>query len=331
MKFTPLILAVFIASTSASDLQSLGSKFASDLDQIDQDQHSKLAKLDASYRQKLLSLRDDFRSRGDLDGVLAVDDETARPGDQRFAAPLSIKIPALRRLQGIYHQTAAELRAKSERRITARITRQSEALLQLEQELVKKDELEAAKVARAERERLQAELSGKPQSKLAPLSLSGLAERNPVTIAVSSDRLVMPGGRQRTKGLYWIETDNKKGRAELTFVNPDSSIIDRPESVTLRIHIANEVRAESRGKIDILCEQRKVGSFHGAQSNRWIEIELDADRLPTTNEIKLVLVNRSPDGLAISSKSAGLGAELKRTYPRRQHGHRMSKSSRRAR
>jgi len=327
-----LVGCVLLAQSVFADQPSLRSAYEAGLRKIDAESEQQRERLRQWYLTSLHALKQQAQQEGSLDKVTGVLDETKRFEKEQLVPVKPFSMPELHRLQVSYHNNISRFEVHCAQQVIDLTVRYNRELATLEKQLVRVGQIKEATAVREEREKLTESVpvtsAKKCLAKVLPSKtvLSPSAPRprpsepvtldnvREITIPVHADKNIRVGGKVVTEGVYWLETDQTQGRIDLEFKDLRLSSLRPKIYVRLRLRIDNHEKAASTGTVEVYCGQRRVGSLRRAKADQWVEVNLDPKGIPNAMELKLRLIPRSVDGLAIRSKSTGMGPELRIRY-----------------
>ena len=302
------ILAASFAPGHAKDGSELPSyklQHANGVEKVERVREKKLATVGHRYAMALERLFATVKREGDLDKALAVQSEIDRFAKESSPPSEKANLSALRAKQEVYTREVSTIDREFDARVLAHTRHYEAVLVRLQIKLVRAGRIAKAEAVQSERKRIA------PALLTDSISLARPAKGEEILVPVTSDRNILSHGRVVERGIYWGETDNKQGKPEFTFKDPRLGGFLGPVAASLRFHIADHRDAQSNGRFDIYCGKRRLGRILGAKANRWIEVDLESEKLPRQEQISLRLIARTADGLAVSSKASGFGAELR--------------------
>ena len=286
-----------------------------------------------SYGKAIGEAATALKQEGDLDGYVLLGKEA-----QRFESENSIPeggVPPLHaviaKARTAYRLAIKRANARSNALQLQLVDRYLPRLHALQREMTSSDRIDDALKAKDEIRRMEfvrAELQSRtvlnPEKEQAPKEVAAREplpepsdhdEKDEVVIPVTSDKSIVRAGSETHDQYYWVETDQSRGRVELTFSDRRLSAMARPEAVTLRVFVPDVTNAQSKDYVDVFYVSKKVGSFKGGSPNTWIDVPLDSSLLSKrSSRWTLQLTPAGPDGLAIATKKSGNGAELRLAY-----------------
>ena len=134
-----------------------------------------------------------------------------------------------------------------------------------------------------------------------------VAQGNVIFTSVSSDKNIT----QKTDGgesdLYFVvDGDESKGEVVLTF-----EMTAKPKEAYLIVNIPDKEWAESNDGFEVWYAGSMIGSFAKLMRNSWVEVKLDAAKLPSSGKFDITVKTTKGDGFYLCSKKSGRGAVLK--------------------
>lgn len=328
-----MLVSLLLGVSVHADFESLRAIHANKLSEIETVDAATRKKLHDWYARELRELRQRIQQEGDLNKVTTVIDEIRRFEEEANVGAMLSELPELARVQKAYQDHAVRIETGRARKVIELASRYDRALAAEEQNLVKQGAIEGAQDVRRERDELKTSehlvkaqdwLNHVPPPEPAPVlapapapdpaRLGSLTDGQWVIIPTHTDKNTREGGQVVTNGVYWLETDQKKGWIEVGFRDIRISSLRPKRRVELRMRVDDHEKAGSSDRVDVMCGNVRVGTFRGAHRDTWIGVPLDPQKLPNNIQLTLQLIPRGTDGLAIRSKSTGEGPELRIQY-----------------
>ena len=283
-----------------SDFQKLKDAFAKK--QLDIAQPAQT--LETKYREHLGNFRGRFQENGNLQAVIAIDQELKTPGEGAAIAEHSELVP----FQQAFVKQRKKLDEDAMKQLAELTNYYRTNLQKLQVKLTRAGDIDAAKEVLAESERTANLLqqwktaatpaaSGKPQVIEASHVLNQLEE----------------GDTGRTT--YIIESDGTKGVLHLQFQHPllgNEAYVVR--EAILELKVADTRAADTHETIAVSLNDKSVGSTEGAEKGAWLSIPLKGEQL---RESPLAFVVTCGTNAVVLEKNEESPPRLKLTFGRK--------------
>lgn len=251
-----------------------------------------LRDLGGKYGEALARQREAYQARGDLKGVVAIDDETKFPGSASGVEGY----PELMKLREVYVRERDKLRDADKQKRGALAASQSSKLEGLQARLTRENRIEEAKDVASELARIASLKRG-----FSP-TLPGTSEMlEPTSIENRS-----PGASSDvTPERYVIDGDGTRSRLKLEFRHRNFNSSLNPVKEAYLVMVVSSVKnAETRQLISVRQNDKPIGSQQGAAKNERLRIALDPAAFQNREVARLevacgpdaVFVNRGADG-----------------------------------